>query len=148
MAEIKALNSKILAQLRNIGENTGAEKMPKSVPYHPFKIKSLKDPLFAVAYLTEILEEEEGDLELGIMRKALRDVFEALGEPNMSAEEASLHLEKLDILLSQNGSATIYALASWLNALGLKLSVVVDEGDKGEEKDFVSAAEFAEVGNV
>jgi hypothetical protein len=33
-------------------------------------------------------------LELGIMRKALRDVFEALGEPIMSAEDASLHLEK------------------------------------------------------
>lgn len=82
------------------------------------------------------------------MRKALRDVFEALGEPNMSAEEASLHLEKLDVLLSQNGSATIYALASWLNALGLKLTVAVDEGDKGEEEDSVSAAELAEVGNV
>ncbi|WP_223300641.1 hypothetical protein [Oscillatoria nigro-viridis] len=82
------------------------------------------------------------------MRKALRDVFEALGEPNMSAEEASLHLEKLDVLLSQNGSATIYALASWLNALGLKLTVAVDEGDKGEEKDSVSAAELAEVGNI
>jgi len=122
--------------------------MPKSVPYHPLKIKSLKDPLFAVAYLTEILEEEEGDLELGIMRKALRDVFEALGEPNMSAVDASLHLEKLDILLSGERSATIYALASWLNALGLKLTVAVDEGDKWEEKDSVSAAEFAEVGNV
>jgi len=122
--------------------------MPKSVPYHPLKIKSLKDPLFAVAYLTEILEEEEGDLELGIMRKALRDVFEALGEPNMSAEDAKLHLEKLDVLVSGEGSATIYALASWLNALGLKLTVAVDEGDKGEEEDSVSAAELAEVGNV
>jgi DNA-binding phage protein len=101
-----------------------------------------------VAYLTEILEEEEGDLELGIMRKALRDVFEALGEPNMSAEDAKLHLEKLDVLLSQNGSATIYALASWLKDLGLKLTVAVDEGDKGEEKDSVNAAELAEVGNV
>jgi len=112
------------------------------------KIKSLKDPLFAVAYLTEILEEEEGDLELGIMRKALRDVFEALGEPNMSAEDASLHLEKLDVLLSGEGSATIYALASWLKDLGLKLSVAVDEGDKGEEEDSVGGAELAEVGNV
>ena len=122
--------------------------MPKSVPYHPFKIQSLKDPLFAVAYLTEILEEEEGDLELGIMRKALRDVFEALGEPNMSAEDAKLHLEKLDVLLSGEGSATIYALASWLNALGLKLTVAVDEGDKGEDEGSVSDFELAEVGNV
>ena len=122
--------------------------MPKSVPYHPFKIQSLKDPNFSAGYLTEIFEEEEGDLELGIMRKALRDVFEALGEPNMSAEDAKLHLEKLDILLSGEGSATIYALASWLKALELKLSVAVDEGDKGEEEDSVGGAELAEVGKV
>ena len=64
---------------------------------NPFKIKSLKDPNFYAGYLTEIFEEEKGDLELGIVLKALRDVFEALGEPNMSAEEASLHLEKLDV---------------------------------------------------
>jgi DNA-binding phage protein len=122
--------------------------MPKSLPYHPYKISNLKDPAYSAGYLTEILEEEEGDLELGIMRKALRDVFEALGEPNMSAEDAKLHLEKLDLLLSGEGSARIYALASWLKALGLKLTVAVDEGDKGEEKDSVSGAELAEVGNV
>lgn len=122
--------------------------MPKSLPYHPYKISNLKEPAYSAGYLTEILEEEEGDLELGIMRKALRDVFEALGEPNMSAEDAKLHLEKLDVLLSQNGSATIYALASWLKALGFKLTVAVDEGDKGEEKDSVCGAELAEVGNV
>jgi DNA-binding phage protein len=123
--------------------------MPKSVPYHPFKIKSLKDPNFSAVYLTEIFEEESGDLELKIMRKALRDVFEALGEPNMSAEDASLHLEKLDVLLSQNGSATIYALANWLKVVGLKLTVAVAQEDEGEESGAVSdVAEFAPVGNV
>jgi DNA-binding phage protein len=122
--------------------------MPKSVPYHPFKIKSLKDPNFSAGYLTEIFEEEEGDLELGIMRKALREVFEALGELIMSAEEASLHLEKLDVLLSQNGSATIYALANWLKALGLKLKVAVVQEDEGEDEGSVGGAELAEVGNV
>jgi DNA-binding phage protein len=120
----------------------------KSVPYHPLKIKSLKDPLFAIAYLTEIFEEESGDLELGIMRKALRDVFEALGEPNMSDEEASLHLEKLDALLSRNGSATIYALANWLNALGLKLSVTVASEDEEEQENSVSDVDLVEVGKV
>ena len=122
--------------------------MPKSLPYHPYKISNLKDPAYSAGYLTEIFEEEAGDLELGIMRKALRDVFEALGEPNMSAVDASLHLEKLYLLLSGEGSATIYGLASWLNALGLKLTVAVDEGDKGEEKDSVGDVELAEVGNV
>ncbi|MGB7892752.1 MAG: transcriptional regulator [Microcoleus sp.] len=122
--------------------------MPKSLPYHPYKISNLKDPAYSAGYLTEIFEEEAGDLELGIMRKALRDVFEALGEPNMSAEDAKLHLEKLDVLLSQNGSATIYALANWLKALGLKLTVAVDEGEKGEDEGSVGGAELAEVGNV
>ena len=122
--------------------------MPYSLPYHPYKISNLKDPAYSAGYLTEILEEEAGDLELGIMPKALRDVFEALGEPNMSAEDAKLHLEKLDILLSGEGTATIYALASWLNYLGLKLTVAVDEGDKGEEEGSVGGAELAQVGNV
>jgi DNA-binding phage protein len=120
----------------------------KSVPYHPLKIKSLQDPLFAVAYLTEIFEEESGDLELGIMRKALRDVFEALGEPIMSAEDAKLHLDKLDVLMSHNGMATIYALANWLKVLGLKLTVAVAQEDEGEESSSVSDVELVEVGNV
>jgi DNA-binding phage protein len=122
--------------------------MPKSLPYHPYKISNLKDPAYSAGYLTEIFEEESGDLELGIMRKALRDVFEALGEPNMSDEEASLHLEKLDGLLSQNGMATIYALANWLKALGLKLTVAVDREDEGEQESSVTDVELVEVGNV
>jgi len=120
----------------------------ETVPYHPLKIKSLKDPLFAVAYLTEIFEEEEGDLETGIMRKALRDVFQALGEPIMSDEEAKLHLDKLDVLMSHNGMATIYALANWLKVLGLKLTVAVAQEDEGEESSSVSDVELAEVAKV
>jgi DNA-binding phage protein len=123
--------------------------MTKSLPYHPYKISNLKDPNYSAGYLTEIFEEESGDLELGILRKALRDVFEALGEPNMSAEDAKLHLEKLDALLPQAGIATIYALASWLNALGLKLTVTVAEDNKESESDSVSdVEEFAPVGNA
>ena len=59
-----------------------------------------------------------------------------------------MHLEKLDVLLSQNGSATIYALANWLNVLGLKLSVAVAQEDEGKEEGAVSAVELAEVGKV
>ncbi|XZN88799.1 MAG: DNA-binding protein [Microcoleus sp.] len=122
--------------------------MPKSLPYHPYKISNLKNPAYSAGYLTEIFEEESGDLELGIMRKAFRDVFEALGEPNMSADEAKLHLEKLDSLLSQNGMATIYALANWLKVLGLKLTVAVAQEEEGEEESSVSAVELVEVAKV
>ncbi len=123
--------------------------MVKSVPYHPFLIEQLKDPVYAAGYLTLFLnEQEEGDLDIGIFPSALKDVFEALGEPNMSADDAKLHLEKLDGLLSQNGMATIYALANWLKVLGLKLTVAVAQEDEGEEESSVSAVELVEVGKV
>jgi DNA-binding phage protein len=124
-------------------------KMPASDSYHPFKISNLKDPNYSAAYLSLIFgEEEEGDLELKVMLSAMRDIFEALGEPNMSADDAKLHLEKLDTLLSGDGIATIYGLASWLKALGLKLTVAVDAGDAGDEESSASVAELAQVGNV
>ncbi|MEG4026152.1 MULTISPECIES: transcriptional regulator [unclassified Microcoleus] len=120
--------------------------MPTSDSYQGYLIEALKDKIHAAAYLTAHLEDEEP--EPGLLELALSNVFEALGEPNMSTEDAKLHLEKLDVLLSGEGSATIYALASWLKALGLKLTVAVDEGDQPEEEDSVSATELAEVGNV
>ena len=123
--------------------------MVKSLPYHPFVISHLQDPAYSAGYLTMFLnDQEEGDLELGILPSALKDVFEALREPIMSAEDAKLHLEKLDVLLPQSGIATIYALANWLNVLGLKLSVAVAQEDEGEEKGSVADVELVEVGNV
>jgi DNA-binding phage protein len=121
-------------------------KMPTSDSYQDYLIEALKDKMHAAAYLTAHLEDEEP--EPGLLELALSNVFEALGEPNMSAEDASLHREKLDVLLSQNGSATIYALANWLKVLGLKLTVAVDEGNKGQDEGSVGGAELAEVGNV
>ena len=50
--------------------------------------------------------------------------------------------------MSGEGSATIYVLASWLKALELKLSVAVDEGEKGEDEGSVGGAELGPVGSV
>jgi DNA-binding phage protein len=98
--------------------------MPKSLPYHPFLIESLrKKPELAAAYITATLEEEEPEPEL--LKRALSDVAEALGQPKMTPEQYELHLKKLDELLSQQGSDAIYNLGTWLNALGLKLTVAV-----------------------
>ncbi|MEG4394823.1 transcriptional regulator [Microcoleus sp. BROC3] len=98
--------------------------MPKSLPYHPFLIESLrKKPELAAAYITVTLEEEEPEPEL--LKRALSDVAEGLGQPKMTPEEYELHLKKLDELLSQQGSDAIYNLGTWLNALGLKLTVAV-----------------------
>lgn len=99
--------------------------MPTSDSYHPYLISHLKDPSYAGLYIEAILEEKDPEPEL--LKVALSNVAEALGEPNMTPEQAKLHLEKLDELLSQRGSDAIYGLANWLNALGLKLSVTVCE---------------------
>ncbi|MEG4342736.1 transcriptional regulator [Microcoleus sp. A003_D6] len=120
--------------------------MPTSDSYQDYLIEALKDNIHAAAYLTAHLEDEEP--EPGLLELALSNVFESLGEPNMSAEDAKLHVEKLDVLFSPERSATIYALASWLKALGLKLTVAVDEEDKGEGEGSVAGTELATVGNV
>lgn len=121
-------------------------QLPTSDNYHPYKISHFADPNYSADYISLILNDrEDGDLELKIMLSALRDVFEALGEPNMSDTEGKLHLENLENLLSQEGTATIYALASWLQSVGLKLTVAVDRGD-GESS--ANVAQLAQVANI
>ena len=119
--------------------------MPTSDSYQDYLIEALKDKIHAAAYLTAHLEDEEPEADL--LELGLSNVFEALGEPNMSTDEASLHLDKFYGLLSQNGMETIYALANWLNVLGLKLSVAVAE-DEGEESGSVAGAQVVEVAKV
>lgn len=96
--------------------------MPTSDSYHDYLISSLKDPRHAAAYIEAILEEENPEPEL--LRLALSNVAEARGELTMPSEQAKLHKEKLDDLLSKQGSDAIYHLGAWLNALGLKLAVI------------------------
>jgi len=99
--------------------------MPKSLPYHPFKIEFLKKPIHSAAYIEAIFEEK--DPEAGLLQLALSSVAEALAEQKMNPEKAKIHREKLDEILSQKGSDAIYNLADWLKELGLKLTVTTDE---------------------
>jgi DNA-binding phage protein len=99
--------------------------MPKSLPYHPFKIQFLKEPIHSALYLEALFEEKDPEAEL--LQLALSSVAEALAEQKMNQEKAKFHLEKLDEILSQKGSDAIYNLAGWLKELGLKLTVTVDE---------------------
>ena len=87
--------------------------MLKSLPYKDYLIKALKDRVHAAMYIESILEEKDPEPEL--LKTALADVAEALGEKH--------HLEKLDRILSVEGSAEIYQLGLWLEELGLKLTV-------------------------
>ncbi len=95
--------------------------MPKSLSYHDFLISHLKDLSYSALYIEAILEEKNPEPEL--LKMALSNVAEALNEQHMTPEQAKLHLEKLDELLSQPGAEAIYNLGNWLNALGLKLTV-------------------------
>jgi len=98
--------------------------MVKSLPYHPFLIESLrKNPELSAAYITATIEEIDPEPEL--LKRALTDVAEALGQPKMTPEQYELHLKTLDELLSKQGSDAIYSLGIWLKTLGLKLTVAV-----------------------
>lgn len=87
--------------------------MQKSVSYRDSLIVRLKNLEYAAAYIEAILEEKDPEPEL--LKHALQDVAEALGDKQQ--------LEQLDRLLSVEGMAEIYKLQLWLNQLGLKLSV-------------------------
>ena len=98
--------------------------MVKSIPDHPFLIESLrKNSALSAAYITATIEEIDPEPEL--LKQALSDIAEAISQPKMTPEEYELHLKQLDELLSHQGSDTIYNLGTWLNALGLKLTVAV-----------------------
>ncbi len=96
----------------------------KSLSYHDFLIESLKDPEEAAGYLEAIMEEK--DPEPLLLKQALANVAEALGEGKLSQEQLNQHLEALEQLLSIEGSREIYLLGLWLNTFGLKLTVAVE----------------------
>ena len=81
-------------------------------------------------YLEVHLEPEDGTPEL--LKLAFNNVAEALSQSHMSPEQAKLHQQKLGEILSGSGSDVIYGLSSWLNDLGLKLTVAVDDKDESE----------------
>ncbi|MEG4320998.1 MULTISPECIES: transcriptional regulator [unclassified Microcoleus] len=100
--------------------------MPKNLPYHEFLMSPLKAPSYAAVYLETHFELDEGEEpDETLIRLSFSHVAEALGQPKMTPEEYELYLKKLDELLSQQGSDTIYNLGTWLKALGLKLTVAV-----------------------
>lgn len=99
-------------------------KAPTSDSYHDYLASRLKDPSYAALYLETHFEEEEYP-DPGLLKLALSDVLEALSRSNLSLEQTERQSQKLDKILSQQGSDVIYGLSQWLNELGLKLTVTV-----------------------
>jgi probable addiction module antidote protein len=98
--------------------------MEKSRPYQEYLNEILADPLEAAGYLNAAMEE--GDKELFLL--ALRNVAEArLGGMSKLAEVSGLNRESLYRMLSGKGNPELKSLDRLLHALGLKISVEVDE---------------------
>lgn len=117
--------------------------MAKSLPYHPFLIQSLKNPIDSAMYLEAFFEEENPEAEL--IKMVLSNISEALCQQQIAPEQAKIDREKLNELLSQRGSDAIYNLAQWLQTLGLKLTVTVCEAENSI-KIAESRSELKDVG--
>lgn len=94
-------------------------KMPTSDSYHDYLISSLKDPQEAAVYLEAALEEAEPEL----LKKVLRNITEAQAGSSNFSEQAKLHHEKLDKILSAGGGYEICSLVELLDALGFRIAI-------------------------
>ena len=98
--------------------------MKRSQSYQKSLIAALADPLEAAGYLNAALED--GDKELFLL--ALRNVAEArLGGISKLAAATGLNRESLYRMLSGKGNPELKSLDRLLHALGLKITVDVDE---------------------
>ncbi|MGK7924761.1 MAG: transcriptional regulator [Spirulina sp.] len=96
-------------------------KTPTTKSYQSYLIESLKDPEEAAGYLEALFEEENPEPEL--LHKVLSNILEALGEIYLTPEQIENHRQKLNYLLSEEGSFSIYHLSNWLEVLGLKIRI-------------------------
>jgi DNA-binding phage protein len=115
--------------------------MPTSDRYHDYLISRLKDPSYAAVYLETHFEQDGEQADPELLRLALNNVAEAIGEEKMTLEQGKLHYEKLNELLNQRGSNAIYGLANWLTTLGLKLTVTVNDTAEDEPTNSPMQAE-------
>jgi probable addiction module antidote protein len=88
--------------------------------YREGLLQRLRDPDYAVGYLTEVIAHESANAFL----IALRDVIDARGE-NVSAlsEEAGVTRQTLYHALSENGNPRFSTINQVLKTLGLQFSV-------------------------
>ncbi len=87
--------------------------MTQTKNYHQYLIESLKDPTEATAYVWAILQEENPEPEL--LRVALENILEALGETRLKPHEIQLQQYKINEVLTLSASEVFYSLVDWLN---------------------------------
>jgi len=98
--------------------------MTASRPFRETQIELLKDAGNAALYLEEALAA--GDMDA--FKLALRNVAEArLGGMSALSERTALNREALYRALSEGGNPTLETLTRVMHALGLRISVAVEE---------------------
>ncbi|MBZ5594982.1 MAG: putative addiction module antidote protein [Acidobacteriia bacterium] len=105
------------------GRNTKREAAPRSIPWEPYLISSLRNPKEAEGYLNAALEDDNPKVFL----LALRDVAEARGGMGKIARTCKLNRESLYRMLSKKGNPSLQSLGKLLSSMGFRLAV--------EEKD-------------
>lgn len=97
--------------------------MRASRPFRDTQIEQLKDPARAALYLDEALAAGDTDA----FKLALRNVAEArLGGMSVLSERTKLSREALYRSLSKGGNPTLETLTKVMQALGLRISVAVE----------------------
>jgi len=95
--------------------------MTISVKHDEWLFKELQNPNFAAEYLNAASEDDDPRTYL----TALRKVVEARGGIANVADKTALSKETLYRTLSARGNPTIKTLTAVLNAVGLKMAVIV-----------------------
>lgn len=90
--------------------------MKRSKSHKESLLKRLKNPNYAVAYLNEILKDNDPILLLS----ALKDVAEAMGGLSKLSQKTNLHRANLYKVLSNQGNPEFKTILAIFNALGLQ----------------------------
>jgi len=93
--------------------------MAPSLPYEPWLIGRLKDPLEAAAYLEAVIEEDDP----AALMLALRHVAQAQGGVARIARKANLTREATYRILSKSGNPELRSFRALLEAAGLRLAI-------------------------
>jgi probable addiction module antidote protein len=94
-----------------------------SKPYKPMLLKHLRDPMYAVDYLTQVLQHETQEAFM----IALKNVIDAREESLADlASEAGMTRQGLYKMLSEGGNPRLSTLSQVLKSLGMTIKISGD----------------------
>jgi probable addiction module antidote protein len=92
----------------------------RTKPYKPLLVERLIDPEYAVAFLTEVLQEESQEAFLIALRTVIEARQESFGD---LADKAGVTRQGLYKMLSEDGNPRLSTLSQVLRSLGMKISI-------------------------